>query len=87
MEQTNNAKARYIPTRVAVSLRDVMSDHDCEGKGVVFEYSDENRTKVSGSCQCPTCLGSGRVKVTSSVITTIKPFVPGKDDKEGMLAM
>lgn len=58
-----------------------------EGKGVVFEYSDENRTKVSGSCQCPTCLGSGRVKVTSSVITTIKPFVPGKDDKEGMLAM
>lgn len=80
MEQTNNAKARYIPTRVAVCKR-------CEGKGVVFEYSDENRTKVSGSCQCPTCLGSGRVKVTSSVITTIKPFVPGKDDKEGMLAM
>ena len=74
MEQTNNAKARYIPTRVAVCKR-------CEGKGVVF------RTKVSGSCQCPTCLGSGRVKVTSSVITTIKPFVPGKDDKEGMLAM
>ena len=74
MEQTNNAKARYIPTRVAVCKR-------CEGKGVVFEYSDENRTKVSGSCQCP------RVKVTSSVITTIKPFVPGKDDKEGMLAM
>ena len=47
MEQTNNAKARYIPTRVAVCKR-------CEGKGVVFEYSDENRTKVSGSCQCPT---------------------------------
>ena len=46
MEQTNNAKARYIPTRVAVCKR-------CEGKGVVFEYSDENRTKVSGSCQCP----------------------------------
>ena len=36
MEQTNNAKARYIPTRVAVCKR-------CEGKGVVFEYSDENR--------------------------------------------
>lgn len=57
------------------------------GKGVVFEYSDENRTKVSGSCRCPTCLGSGRVKVTSSVVTTIKPFVPGKDDKEGELTM
>lgn len=71
MEQVNNAKARYIPTRVAVCKR-------CEGKGVVFEYSDENRTKVSGS---------GRVKVTSSVVTTIKPFVPGKDDKEGELAM
>ena len=41
MEQTNNAKARYIPTRVAVCKR-------CGGKGVVFEYSDENRTKVSG---------------------------------------
>jgi len=27
MEQTNNAKARYIPTRVAVCKR-------CEGKGV-----------------------------------------------------
>ncbi|MCB6710905.1 hypothetical protein NE698_02550 [Bacteroides fragilis] len=53
MEQTNNAKARYIPTRVAVCKR-------CEGKGVVFEYSDENRTK---------------------------PFIPGKDDKEGELAM
>ena len=52
MEQTNNAKARYIPTRVAVCKR-------CEGKGVVFEYSDENRTKVSESCRCPTCLGSG----------------------------
>ena len=38
MEQTNNAKARYIPTRVAVCKR-------CEGKGVVFEYSDENRTR------------------------------------------
>lgn len=80
MEQTNNAKARYIPTRVAVCKR-------CGGKGVVFEYSDENRTKVSGSCRCPTCLGSGRVKVTSSVVTTIKPFIPGKDDKEGELAM
>lgn len=80
MEQTNNAKVRYIPTRVAVCKR-------CEGKGVVFEYNNEDRTKVSGSCQCPTCLGSGRVKVTSSVITTIKPFVPGKDDKEGMLVM
>ena len=68
MEQTNNAKARYIPTRVAVCKR-------CEGKGVVFEY------------RCPTCLGSGRVKVTSSVVTTIKPFIPGKDDKEGELAM
>ena len=78
MEQTNNAKARYIPTRVAVCKR-------CEGKGVVFEYSDENRTKVSESCRCPTCLGSGRV--TSSLITTIKPFIPGKDDKEGELAM
>ena len=32
MEQTNNAKARYIPTRVAVCKR-------CEGKGVVFETS------------------------------------------------
>lgn len=32
MEQTNNAKARYIPTRVAVCKR-------CEGKGVVFEYN------------------------------------------------
>ena len=42
MEQVNNAKARYIPTRVAVCKR-------CGGKGVVFEYSDENRTKVSGS--------------------------------------
>ena len=71
MEQVNNAKARYIPTRVAVCKR-------CEGKGVVFEYSDENRTKVSGSC---------RVKVTSSVVTTIKPFVLGKDDKEGELTM
>lgn len=40
MEQVNNAKARYIPTRVAVCKR-------CGGKGVVFEYSDENRTKVS----------------------------------------
>lgn len=39
MEQVNNAKARYIPTRVAVCKR-------CGGKGVVFEYSDENRTKV-----------------------------------------
>lgn len=48
MEQVNNAKARYIPTRVAVCKR-------CGGKGVVFEYSDENRTKVSGSCRCPTC--------------------------------
>lgn len=44
MEQVNNAKARYIPTRVAVCKR-------CEGKGVVFEYSDENRTKVSGILQ------------------------------------
>ena len=39
MEQVNNAKARYIPTRVAVCKR-------CGGKGVVFEYSDENRTKA-----------------------------------------
>lgn len=80
MEQTNNAKARYIPIRVAVCKH-------CGGRGVVFEYSNENKTKVSGSSGCPTCLGSGRVKVTSSVVTTIKPFVPGEDDKEGELAM
>ena len=35
MEQVNNAKARYIPTRVAVCKR-------CGGKGVVFEYSDDH---------------------------------------------
>lgn len=45
MEQTNNAKARYIPTRVAVCKR-------CEGKGVVFEYSG----KFTHICPLPSTL-------------------------------
>ena len=53
MEQVNNAKARYIPTRVAVCKR-------CGGKGVVFEYSDENRTKVSGFRHSACHRGSAR---------------------------
>lgn len=80
MTQMDNAKARYIPARVTVCKR-------CGGKGVVFEYSDEDRTKVSGSCRCPACLGSGRVKVASSVVTTIRPFILGKDDKEGEITI
>ena len=61
MEQTNNAKARYIPTRVAVCKR-------CEGKGVVFEYirilpmSDLPRIRQSESDQ----LGDNHYKAVRS---------------------
>ncbi|MGP1436260.1 MAG: hypothetical protein ACTTKN_06490 [Phocaeicola sp.] len=80
MEQRSNSKARYIPTRVAVCKH-------CSGKGVVFEYADEEKTTVSGSRKCPVCLGSGRVKVTSSVVTTVSPFIPGKDDRTEVISM
>ncbi|RHB29346.1 molecular chaperone DnaJ [Bacteroides stercoris] len=57
----------------------VMACKRCEGKGRIF-YTD--RDGASSSCNCPVCLGSGRVKVQSKVITRIEPFVPGKDDTE-----
>lgn len=72
------SSARYIHPRVAVCKK-------CEGKGIVYNY-DEVKDETT-SCGCPICLGSGRVKVSSSVVTTILPFVPGRDDKDGVLFM
>lgn len=66
------SSVRYVPTKVAVCK-------ECEGKGVV--YTD------GCPCTCPSCNGSGRVKVTCQVISTVSAFVPGKDDAEGELTV
>lgn len=57
----------------------VMACKKCEGKGRIF-YPNSLGNPVSG--RCPVCLGSGRVKVQSRILTRIEPFVPGKDDTE-----
>lgn len=66
------SSVRYVPTRVAVCK-------ECGGKGVI--YTDGQPFK------CTSCNGSGRVKVTCQVISTVSAFVPGKDDAEGDLTV
>ncbi len=66
------SSVRYVPTRIAICK-------ECGGKGVI--YMDGVPLK------CTSCNGSGRVKVTCQVISTVSAFVPGKDDAEGDLTV
>jgi DnaJ-class molecular chaperone len=56
----------------------VMACKRCEGKGRKFAEVDGEVVAIA----CPFCQGSGRVKVSSRVVTRVEPFVIGEDDVE-----
>ena len=50
---------------------------NCSGLGFVSGGTDRN----CPSRECRFCKGSGKVKVSSRVVTKVMPFVPEKDDR------
>lgn len=80
-------KAEMTDPNVRTVIRDVAPHlticRNCSGLGFVFNRSDRSLP----SCECRFCKGSGKVKVSSRVVTKVLPFVPGKDDRFDAITM
>lgn len=46
----------------------------CQGRGIVKKYN--SRTLIPETAVCGSCEGSGRLEVSSTIRTTMKPFIP-----------
>ena len=80
-------KAEMTDPEVRTVIRDVAPHlticRNCSGLGFVFNRSDRSLP----SCECRFCKGSGKVKVSSRVVTKVRPFVPGKEDRFDAITM
>ena len=90
----NQVKQRYLDKREEMTdpeVRTVIRNTDphvticrnCSGLGVLFNRTD--RSRPSGECRF--CKGTGKVKVSSRIVTKVRPFVLGKDDRGDPIAM
>lgn len=59
---------RKVPAHVSIC-------RSCFGVGKIFSLDKEVQPQM-----CPACLGTGKVKVSSTITTVIQPFVIGEDD-------
>lgn len=67
---------RDVPPHLAIC-------RNCSGLGFVANRADRSLP----SQECRFCKGSGKVKVSSRVVTKVRPFVPGKDDRYDSITM
>lgn len=90
----NQVKQRYLDKKAEMTdpeVRTVIRDvaphlaicRNCSGLGVLFDRFDRSRP----SQECRFCKGVGRVKVSSRIVTKVRPFVRGKDDRGDPIAM
>jgi len=79
--------AEMTDPEVRTVIRDVAPHlticRNCSGLGFVFNRADRSRP----SCECRFCKGSGKVKVSSRVVTKVRPFIPGKEDRFDAITM
>lgn len=84
----NQLKQRYLDKRAEMTDTNVrtvirsIAPHvticrNCSGLGLLFNRIDRSRPP----CECQFCKGTGKVKVSSRVVTKVRPFVLGKDDR------
>lgn len=67
-EGKNQTITRRVPAHVCIC-------RSCFGVGKIFSLDKEVQPQM-----CPACLGTGKVKVSSTITTVIQPFVIGEDD-------
>lgn len=67
-EGKNQTITRRVPAHVSIC-------RSCFGVGKIFSLDKEVQPQM-----CPACLGTGKVKVSSTITTVIQPFVIGEDD-------
>ena len=90
----SQVKQRYVDKmaemtdlEVRTVIRDVAPHlticRNCSGLGFVINRADRSRP----SCECRFCKGSGKVKVSSRVVTKVRPFIPGKEDRFDAITM
>lgn len=90
----NQVKQRYLDKRAEMTdpeVRTVIRSVDphvticrnCSGLGVCFNHFDRSRP----SYECRFCKGTGKVKVSSRIVTKVRPFVLGKDDRGDPITM
>lgn len=79
--------AEMTSLEVRTVIRDIAPHlticRNCSGLGFVFNRADRSQP----SLECRFCKGSGKVKVSSRVVTKVRPFVPGKDDRFDAITM
>lgn len=79
--------AEMTSLEVRTVIRDIAPHlticRNCSGLGFVFNRADRSQP----SQECRFCKGSGKVKVSSRVVTKVRPFVPGKDDRFDAITM
>lgn len=59
---------RKVPAHVSIC-------RSCSGVGKIFSLDKDIQPQI-----CPACLGTGKVKVSSTITTVIQPFIMGEDD-------
>lgn len=80
MAEMTNLEVRTVIRDIAPHLTIC---RNCSGLGFVFNRADRSLP----SQECRFCKGSGKVKVSSRVVTKVRPFVPGKDDRFDAITM
>lgn len=79
--------AEMTSLEVRTVIRDIAPHlticRNCSGLGFVFNRANRSQP----SLECRFCKGSGKVKVSSRVVTKVKPFVPGEDDRFDAITM
>lgn len=90
----NQVKQRYLDKKEEMTdpeVRTVIRNTDphvticrnCSGLGLLFNRTDRSRSPS----ECRFCKGTGKVKVSSHIVTKVRPFVLGKDDRGDPIAM
>lgn len=90
----SKVKQRYVDKLVEMTnpeVRTVVRSVDphvticrnCSGLGIRFNHFDRSRPPE----ECQFCKGTGKVKVSSRIVTKVRPFIPGKDDTGNPITM
>lgn len=78
--EMTDPEVRTVIRRVAPHITICRS---CGGTGLQYNRTDKSQPP----CECRFCKGTGKVKVSSHVVTKVRPFVAGRDDKCEPLTM
>lgn len=66
---------RRVPAHISIC-------RSCSGVGKIFSKDKDVQPQL-----CPACLGTGKVKVCSTITTVVQPFITGEDDTGNPIAI